>query len=146
MIMTTQNAPQHRHPRRAGHVNAVAASSSAGGHFETRPFLKIRNGYLDVLAASRRKNIIHGLIEVDVTELRGLLREREAAGQPLSSTAALMYAVANAVDEDRIMHAYRRRNRIMLFDEVDINTQIEVEVSRQKIVKSGSNVLAGPSA
>jgi hypothetical protein len=36
----------------------------------------------------------------------------------------------------RIMHAYRRRNRIILFDEVDINTQIEVEVSGQKIVKS----------
>jgi hypothetical protein len=79
----------------------------------TRPFLKIRKGYLDVLAAGRRKNIIHGLIDIDVRELRRVLREREAAAQPLPSTAALLYAVAKAVDEDRIMHAYRRRNRII---------------------------------
>ena len=31
-----------------------------------------------------------------------------------------------AVDEDRIMHAYGRRNQLILFDDVDINTQIEV--------------------
>jgi len=47
-----------------------------------------------------------------------------------------MHSVAKAVDEDRILHAYRRRNQIILFDKVDINTQIEVEVSGQKIVKS----------
>jgi pyruvate/2-oxoglutarate dehydrogenase complex dihydrolipoamide acyltransferase (E2) component len=105
-------------------------------HFETRPFLKIRKAYLDLLAAGRRKNIIHGLIEIDVTELRRVLDEREAAGEQLSFTAALMYAVARAVDENRILHAYRRRNRIILFDDVDIKTQIEVEVAGQKIVKS----------
>jgi hypothetical protein len=31
-----------------------------------------------------------------------------------------------AVDEDRIMHAYGRRKQLILFDDVDINTQIEV--------------------
>jgi len=117
-------------------VNAGAARSSGSDHFDTRPFLRIRRGYLDVLAAGRRKNIIHGLIEIDVTELQRVLGEREAAGEPLSFTAALMHAVAIAVDEDRILHAYRRRNRIILFDDVDINTQIEVDVSGQKIVQS----------
>jgi hypothetical protein len=34
------------------------------------------------------------------------------------------------------MHAYRRRNQIILFDQVNINTQIEVETSGQTIVKS----------
>ncbi len=47
-----------------------------------------------------------------------------------------MHAVARAVDEDRIVHAYRRRNRLVLFDEVDVNTQIEVVAAGQKIVKS----------
>jgi pyruvate/2-oxoglutarate dehydrogenase complex dihydrolipoamide acyltransferase (E2) component len=134
--MMTQNEPQYSRTRRIPGLRAKAAIHTPGEHFETRPFLKIRRGYVDVLAAGRRKNIIHGLIEIDVTELRRLLQQREAAGEPLSFTAALMFAVARAVDEDRIMHAYRRRNRIILFDEVDINTQIEVEVSSQKIVKS----------
>ena len=135
VIMTTQDGPPRR-SRRAGWVNARAAGSSGSEHFDTRPFLKIRSGYLDVLAAGRRKNIIHGLIEIDVTDLQRVLGEREAAGEPLSFTAALMHAVARAVDEDRILHAYRRRNRIILFDDVDINTQIEVDVSGQKIVQS----------
>ena len=60
-----------------------------------------------------------------------MLRERESAGQ---ATTTLMHAVATAVDEVRIMHAYRRPNQITLFDKIDI-TQIEAEVSGQKIVK-----------
>jgi len=75
-------------------------------------------------------------VEIDVTKLRRQLRERESVGEALSFSAAVMHAVAKAVDEDRILHASRRRNQIILFDKVDINTQIEVEVSGQKIVKS----------
>jgi chloramphenicol O-acetyltransferase len=67
---------------------------------------------------------MRGLIELDRTELRRMLREREAAGQPLPFTTALMYARRKAVDEDRIMHAYRRRNQIILFDKIDI-TQLK---------------------
>jgi hypothetical protein len=104
--------------------------------FETRPFLKVRKAYLHVLEAGRRKNIIHGLVEIDVTEARRRLRQIEATGQHLSFTAFLMHAVARAVEEDRILHAYRRRNQLILFDDVDVNTQIEVEVEGQKIVKS----------
>ena len=33
------------------------------------------------------------------------------------------------------MHAYRRRNQLILFDEVDVNSQIEVTTAGQKIVK-----------
>jgi hypothetical protein len=46
-----------------------------------------------------------------------------------------MHAVARAVDEDRIRHAYRRRNQLILSDEVDVNTQIEVTTAGQKMVK-----------
>ena len=47
-----------------------------------------------------------------------------------------MSAVAGAVAEDRILHAYRRRNRLIMFHDVDANTQIEVDVAGQKIVQS----------
>jgi len=43
-----------------------------------------------------------------------------------------MFAVARAVDEDRIMHAYRRRNRIILFDEVDINTRSRLRLRARR--------------
>jgi pyruvate/2-oxoglutarate dehydrogenase complex dihydrolipoamide acyltransferase (E2) component len=63
------------------------------------------------------------------------MRRSEAAGEDISFTAVVMHAVARAVDEDRIMHAYRRRNQLILFDDVDVNTQIEVVTEGQKIVK-----------
>jgi pyruvate/2-oxoglutarate dehydrogenase complex dihydrolipoamide acyltransferase (E2) component len=72
---------------------------------------------------------------MDVPEVRRALRLREAVGEDVSFTAVVMHAVARAVDEDRIMHAYRRRNQLILFDDVDVNTQIEVVTAGQKIVK-----------
>jgi hypothetical protein len=71
--MMTQNEPQHSRARRIRGLKAKPAIRSRKQHFETRPFLKIRRGYL--VAAGRRKNIIHGLIEIDVTELRRLLAD-----------------------------------------------------------------------
>ena len=35
-----------------------------GPGYQTRPFLKIRKGYTDLLTATKRKNIIHGLVEM----------------------------------------------------------------------------------
>ena len=118
-------------------TDGEAETKPAGGRrYQTRPFLKIRRGYTDLLAATKRKNIIHGLVEVDVTNAQRLLRRREAAGEDLSFTAFLIHAVARVVDEDRIMHAYRRRGRLILFDDVDVNTQIEAAVGGQRIVQS----------
>jgi len=72
---------------------------------------------------------------MDVTDARRSLRQLEAEGQDISFTAVVMHAVSRAVDEDRTMHAYRRRNQFILFDDVDVNTQIEVTEAGQKIVK-----------
>jgi hypothetical protein len=33
----------------------------------------------------------------------------------------VLHCVATAVDADRIVHAYRRRNRLVLFDDVDVS-------------------------
>jgi hypothetical protein len=102
---------------------------AAGDGYRTRPFLKIRRAYGDMLHATRRKNIIHGLIEVDVTAPRPILSRRRDAGADLSFTAFVMHAVAQAVAEDPILHAYRRRRRLIMFDDVDVNTQIETTLS-----------------
>jgi hypothetical protein len=113
-----------------------AGAAARGDGYQTRPFLKIRKGYTDLLAATKRKNIIHGLVEIDVTNAQRVIRQREVGGEDLSFTAFLIHAVARAVDEDRIMQAYRRRGRLILFDDVDVNTQIEAAVGGQRIVQS----------
>lgn len=115
---------------------AARPETTAESAYETRPFLKIRRAYTDVLTASRRKDIIHGLFEIDVTEPRRVLQVRREAGEDISFTAFVLHAVARAVDENKILHAYRRRNRLILFGDVDVNTQIEADVDGQRIVQS----------
>lgn len=100
--------------------------------YELRPYPKIRRGYVDVLDAGRRKRVIHGLVEVDVTQARQLLSVR----RELSFTAFVLRAVALSVEEDKLLHAYRRGRQLILFDEVDVNTQIEIPYGQQSIVGS----------
>jgi pyruvate/2-oxoglutarate dehydrogenase complex dihydrolipoamide acyltransferase (E2) component len=102
---------------------------------ETRPFLKIRRAYIDVLSAGQRKHLIHGLLQLDVTEARRLLEHDGPGPAPLSFTGWVMHCVAAAVDADRLVHAYRRRNKLVLFADVDINAQIEADLAGQKVVK-----------
>lgn len=99
--------------------------------YTTRPFQTIRRSYLDVLDAGRRRRLVHGLVEADVTDVRPAV---SAAG--LSFTAYIGWCLAQAVVGDPIVHAYRQGRRMVLFDDVDINTQIEVDHQGQKIVQS----------
>jgi pyruvate/2-oxoglutarate dehydrogenase complex dihydrolipoamide acyltransferase (E2) component len=108
-------------------------TSRSDERHEERPFLTVRRAYVDVLRAGRRKNLMHGLIRLDVTGARRRLAD---AAPPLSFTGWLLHCVAAAVDADRIVHAYRRRNRLVLFADVDVNTQLEAELQGQKVVKS----------
>ena len=45
-------------------AGGAATPAEAGRGYQTRPFLKIRRGYTDLLTATKRKNIIHGLVEI----------------------------------------------------------------------------------
>ena len=95
--------------------------------YTVKPFPTYRQATLDVLDAARRKHMIHGLIEVDVTKPRMLLREiKEKTGEPLSFTGFIIYCLAKAVDMNKHMHAYRNwRNQLIIFDEVDVSTTVE---------------------
>lgn len=105
--------------------------------FTFKDFPKIRHGYIDVLREGQRKRFIHGLFEVDVTDVRLKLREyKTKMGESPSFTAFVIHCLGKAVDENKILHAMRQgRNKLVLFDDVDVSTQIEVEVDGHKIVK-----------
>lgn len=107
--------------------------------YEVRPFPKIRRAYTDVLSEGHRRHIIHGLVEVDVTDARAKIREGSRPGTPgLSFTGFIVTCVAKAVDENPMMHAHRwGRNKLVLFDEVDVNLQLEqVDTDGTRIVQS----------
>ena len=96
----------------------------------------VRRGYIDVLRAGQRKRFIHALFDVDVTQLRRDLAARhDDDGCAVSFTAVVAHAVGASVDADKLLHAQRRGSTLILFDDVDISTQIEISEGDDLIVK-----------
>ena len=103
--------------------------------YTVEPFPKMRRFALDAGRLGRRKHIVHGLLEMDVTEARQYIREHKArTGESLSFTAFVITCLAKAVDMNKEVHAQRNwRNQLIIFDDVDINTMIEVELDNRKV-------------
>jgi pyruvate/2-oxoglutarate dehydrogenase complex dihydrolipoamide acyltransferase (E2) component len=103
-------------------------------NYEVVPYPKLRRVLAVTLHSAKRKPIVYGLIEVDVTRPREFLREHKAkTGESLSFTAFIITCLAQAVDENKSLHACRKgRKHLVLFDEVDVSTLIEREMAGQK--------------
>jgi len=103
--------------------------------YQVVPFPKMRHAIIDYLHEARRKHMIYALAEVDVTKARQIIREHKArTGVSLSFTAFIITCLGRAVDENKVMHAYRKgRNQLVLFDDVDVNTLVEHEAEGHKI-------------
>ena len=99
------------------------------------PFARVRELIVDILELGHRKHMIHGMVEVDVTAARQYIREYEAeTGGDLSFTAFILACLGKAVARNKYMHAYRSgRRKLILFDEVDVSTQIEIEIEGRKV-------------
>lgn len=89
----------------------------------------------DWMALGRRQHTMHGLVELDVTDARRAIREHRArTGEALSFTAFLVACLATAIGENPQMHAFRKgRNRLVLFDDVDVAVLVESEVEGDRI-------------
>jgi len=96
---------------------------------EIVPSPRLRQVVVGSLQIAHRKHTIHSLSEADVTYARRVLREHTArTGESGSFTAFIIACMVQAVDENRAVHAYRNwRNQLVLFDEVDVSTIVEVK-------------------
>lgn len=104
--------------------------------YEALPFPMERQVTVQGGRLAARKHTIHALIEVDVTHPRRMIREHKMrTGEALSFTAFVIACLAAAIDQNKRMHAYRDwRNRLIVFDEVDVNTMVEAEAGGRKRV------------
>src|SRR4051812_40167121 len=104
--------------------------------YQAIPFARERQVTIDGGRLAARKHPVHGLIEVDVTAPRQALRAQKArTGATLSFTAFVIACLAKAIDENKALHAYRDwRNRLILFDTVDVNTMVEVALDGRNVV------------
>jgi pyruvate/2-oxoglutarate dehydrogenase complex dihydrolipoamide acyltransferase (E2) component len=107
-------------------------------NFKIIPFPKIRRPMVDGGRMGRQKHTIHGLVEMDVTHARRVLRDYKArTGESFSFTAFFMACLGKAVEMNTHMHACRNLwDQLVLFDDVDVNTIFEVEVEGRKLIRN----------
>lgn len=100
------------------------------------PFPPERQVIVEGGRIAARRHTVHGLFEVDVTEPRRWILEHKAeTGESVSFTAFVIACLGKAIDEDKQIHAYRDwRNRLVLFDDVDVNTAFEIEMQGRKVI------------
>jgi pyruvate/2-oxoglutarate dehydrogenase complex dihydrolipoamide acyltransferase (E2) component len=104
--------------------------------YQVVPYPQMRRWMAAAFRSTRYKPMIQGLIEVDVTRARAFLRDHKAkTGESLSFTAFIIACLGKAVDEHKDMQAFRKSRKCLIpFDEVDVATQVEHDVSGQKQV------------
>lgn len=103
--------------------------------FQVLPYPHERDVITDGGRIAARRHTIRGLIEVDVTEPRRFMRAYKArTGETISFTAFIIACLGKAIDENKMIHAYRDwRGRLILFDEVDVNTIVEIDLEGRKV-------------
>ena len=96
---------------------------------------RMRRFSLDAGYLGRRRHIVHGLIELDVTDVREYIRAYQSrTGETLSFTAFIIFCLGRAIEENPHMHAYRNwRGQLVLFEDVTISTMFEIERGGKKI-------------
>lgn len=99
------------------------------------PLSRARRNQVDWLELMHRQHTVYILLEADVTETRRAIREyRTRAGEHISLTTFLTACFAHAVDEYRLLHAYRKgRGKLVIFEDVDVTVMVERELDREQI-------------
>ena len=95
-----------------------------------RPYPRLRNFILDIMAEGRRKNIINLLLEADLTPMRlHLAQYAERNGERITLTTYIAKSLACAIDEDKSIQGYRHgKSRLVVFDDVDLSVMIERDI------------------
>ena len=99
--------------RRADGQREGVAMNTRQYKYEVVPYPKLRRVLEIMYPSVKRKPMIHGLLEVDVTRARAHLRDHKAkTGESLSFTAFIITCLARAVDESKSSNGPRRSGRL----------------------------------
>lgn len=106
-----------------------------GSPFQELPFPRYRFGMTDLIRVGYRPYTIHGLIEVDMTDaLHTIHVYEQRTGDDLSVVAFIAHCLGRAIDADKRVQAFRVRDRLIVYEDVDVNIMIEREKDGRKIV------------
>lgn len=95
------------------------------GTYEEKRFPKLRQITVETGEQGILRHLVKGLIELDVTKGREYIKNhKKQTGETLSFTGWIMKCIGQAVSEHKQVHALRKRKKIILFDDVDINVLV----------------------
>ena len=79
------------------------------------------------------RHFMYGLLEVDVTFVRELIKAHKAhTGESLSFTGYLVFCLARAVDENKAVQAYLKgRKQLVMFDDVSVGLMVERKIGEK---------------
>jgi len=98
--------------------------------FYIKPFHLIRRFSVDSTRLSKKRNYVHGLLDIDIQELSdNLRRQKKEEGRKISLTAWLLKTIADLVAENPEIQAMRSRNRMVIFRDVDIMIAVETRIN-----------------
>jgi pyruvate/2-oxoglutarate dehydrogenase complex dihydrolipoamide acyltransferase (E2) component len=88
----------------------------------------------DAARLAKKKDVIYGLTEFDITDtMKKIRRLRVADGAPLSLTAFIAHCIGRAVEKNPRVHGYRRGNRLVLFADVDLCLPVEIRIGEDLV-------------
>ena len=109
------------------------STDRAGPGFHIERFSRAREVVIDVMIPARKKHMIHVPFEADVTEVRQLLKRRQAETRNAPSlTAFLIKCAADAAATDPRLTSRRiGRRKLAVFDDIHVACMVEAEVDGQ---------------
>jgi pyruvate/2-oxoglutarate dehydrogenase complex dihydrolipoamide acyltransferase (E2) component len=95
--------------------------------FDILPFPSERNPIIDAGYMASKRHIIHGFLDLDVSNARQIIKDTKGKdGQPLSFTSFLVASYARAIAQHLKVQAFRDAlGRLVVFHDVDVSTIIE---------------------
>jgi len=96
----------------------------------TYPFSLERKQIVDFLSVAKKKHTANAVMDFDITGMRNELRKaRRITKRHASLTGYLLYCFAQSVEANKMVQAYRKGNKLIVFDDVDVSTMVERKVN-----------------
>lgn len=98
--------------------------------YSVHPFSLERKQIVDFLSIAKAKHTAYAILEMDITGIRDQIRlASRNSRRPVSLTGYLLSSFARAVASDKMIQAYRKGNKLIVFDDVDVSTMVERKVN-----------------
>lgn len=109
-------------------------SRTGKNEFSNRRIPTSRIATFDVYSVGVLRHHISALLEIDVTESRKKLRALKRSGQKVSFTGWIIHEISRSVMKYPEAAAYLSgKNRLILFNDLNISTMVEKEVDGNKV-------------